>query len=244
MLNFLGCIFARGGSKGLPGKNIRRLAGRPLIAHAIETALQSRYLERVIVSTDDVQIAAVARHYGGQIPFLRPDELATDTAPERLAWRHAIETIEQLEGRRVDVLVSIPATCPLRTVSDVDRCVEKLLQSDADIVVTAAEATSNPYFNMITLDENELARIAVTPPGNVTRRQDAPPVYDLTAVAYAARRDPIFETDSYFQGRVRAQIVPKERAIDIDTEFDFQLAEFLMQRNQRHPTYDGEFQAA
>lgn len=243
MSNILGCIFARGGSKGLPGKNIRRLCGRPLIAHAISTALQTRFLERVIVSTDDVQIAAVARHYGGQIPFMRPAELASDTAPERLAWRHAIESMEQLEGRRIDVLVSIPATCPLRSVMDVDRCVERLLQSDADIVVTAAEATSNPYFNMITLDKDEIAHIAVKPPANVTRRQDAPTVYDLTAVAYAARRDAIFSMDSYFQGRVRAVIVPKERAIDIDTEFDFQLAEFLMNRNYRPPTYDGESQA-
>ncbi|MCE2795675.1 MAG: cytidylyltransferase domain-containing protein [Planctomyces sp.] len=230
MTRILSCTFARGGSKGVPGKNIRMLCGRPLIAWAVQAALGSRYISRQIVSTDCESIAGTACAWGAEAPFRRPAELATDTAAERLAWRHAIQTMEQLEQTRYDVLVSIPATCPLRQSEDIDRCIELLLSTDADIVVTATEAAANPYFNMITMDSTGSARIAVQPPGNVVRRQDAPDVYELTAVAYAARRDSVMNLDSIFAGRVRAVLVPRERAVDIDTPLDFELAEFLMQR--------------
>ena len=113
---------------------------------------------------------------------------------------------------------------------DIDQCVELVLNSDADIGVTATEAAANPYFNMITMDAEGGARIAVQPPGNVVRRQDAPDVFELTAVAYAARRDSVMNLDSIFAGRVRAVLVPRERAVDIDTPLDFDMAEFLMQR--------------
>ncbi|HQX48627.1 MAG TPA: acylneuraminate cytidylyltransferase family protein [Planctomycetaceae bacterium] len=230
MVNILGCTFARGGSKGVPGKNIRMLCGQPLIGYAINAARASRFLPRQIVSTDSPEIAAVARSFGAEVPFLRPAYLATDTVPERLAWRHAITTMEELEGTRVDVLVSVPPTCPLRDPSDIDRCVEMLLESDADIVVTATEAACNPYFSMISFDDSGLARLAVAPEGLVTRRQDAPAVYDLTAVAYAARRDSVLRLDSIFHGRVKAVIIPRERAVDIDSQLDFDLAELLLQR--------------
>jgi len=230
MVNILGCTFARGGSKGVPGKNIRMLCGQPLIGYAINAARASRFLPRQIVSTDSPEIAAVARSFGAEVPFLRPAYLATDTVPERLAWRHAITTMEELEGTRVDVLVSVPPTCPLRDPSDIDRCVEMLLESDADIVVTATEAACNPYFSMISFDDRGLARLAVAPEGLVTRRQDAPAVYDLTAVAYAARRDSVLRLDSIFHGRVKAVIIPRERAVDIDSQLDFDLAELLLQR--------------
>ena len=234
MENILGFIFARGGSKGVPGKNLRPLGGKPLIAHAIEAALASRYLQRVVVSTDCPRIAQVARANGADVPFLRPAELASDSAPERLAWRHALQQMEALEGEPIDIFVSIPPTCPLRLPADIDHCVESLLQSDADIMLTATETGSNPYFNMIACDEQGLAQLVIPPQSEVIRRQDAPSVYDLTAVAYAARRDPLFTYDTIFESRTRAVLVPQERAIDIDTEFDFQLAEFLLSRQQLH----------
>ncbi|MCA9057267.1 MAG: acylneuraminate cytidylyltransferase family protein, partial [Planctomycetaceae bacterium] len=233
MANLLGCIFARGGSKGIPGKNIRPLAGRPLIAHAIEAALSSRSLDRVIVSTDDQQIAEVARRYGALTPFTRPAHLASDTAPERLAWRHAIEFMETHESRPVDVLVSVPPTCPLRSADDIDRCVDQLLSTDADIVLTVTEAHSNPWFNMVCLDDQQCAQLAIRPTERITRRQDAPTVYDLTAVAYAARRNSVMTHDSIFDSRVRTISVPPERAVDIATEFDLQLAAFLLQKQSR-----------
>ncbi|MEZ6063120.1 MAG: acylneuraminate cytidylyltransferase family protein [Planctomycetaceae bacterium] len=232
MSNTLGFVFARGGSKGVPGKNLRLLGGKPLIGHAIDAALASASLQRVVVSTDCPKIAAAARSFGAEVPFLRPAELADDQAPERLAWRHAIEEIERLDGRRIDVFVSIPATCPLRLPDDIDRCVNELLTTDADIVLTATESGSNPFFNMITIADDGAANLAMRPAGTVTRRQDAPTMYDLTAVCYAARRDSIFQHDSIFDSRARAILVPGSRAVDIDTEFDLELAEFLLNRRR------------
>lgn len=235
MLHTLGFVFARGGSKGVPNKNLRLLDGKPLIAHAIEAALQSRSINRVIVSTDSLEIAHEARKHGAEVPFMRPLELATDTAPERLAWRHAIEQMERIDGKRLDVFVSIPPTCPLRIPSDIDRAVDALVAGDGDIVLSATDASCNPYFNMITIAENGAAELAAKPNGNVARRQDAPKVYELTAVAYAARRDPIFQFDSIFDCDARAIEIPAERAVDIDTEFDLKLAEFLYSQNQQPP---------
>jgi len=226
-VNIVGFVFARGGSKGVPNKNLRLLGGKPLIGHAIEAALQSRSLNRVVVSTDSLEIARVARSYGAEVPFMRPPEQASDDAPERLAWRHAIEQIEQIDGSRIDFFVSIPPTCPLRSSSDIDNAVQALADGDGDIVLSATEASCNPYFNMITIAKNGAAMLAATPESDVSRRQDAPKVYELTAVAYAARRDSIFKFDSIFECDARAIEVPVERAVDIDTEFDLKLAEFL-----------------
>ena len=237
MDNIIGFIFARGGSKGVPRKNLRLLDGKPLIAHAIEAALQTHSLERVVVSTDCPQIAEAAQQYGAEVPFLRPDELASDRAPERLAWRHAVEYMEALEEKRIDIFVSIPPTCPLRIPEDIDHCIEELVQTDADIVLTTTEADCNPYFNMVTRDESGWVELAMKNGGKPTRRQDAPPIFELTAVAYAARRDPLFMHDSIFQSQARSIVIPKERAIDIDTEFDLEIAEFFMNRRKSQPLF-------
>lgn len=235
-LVIVGMIFARGGSKGLPGKNILPLAGKPLLAHAITTAKQVPRIQRVIVSTDDAAIAAVARQYGAEVPFLRPPELATDHAPELLAWKHALTTIAAQTGRAVDVMVSVPTTAPLRRSEDVVRCVELLLASAADLVVTVTEANRSPYFNMVTLDHDQNATLVIPPAhGTVTRRQDAPTVYDMTTVAYAARGPYVLATDTLMAGRVKAIIVPRERALDIDDAFDFAIAEHRMTQAYANP---------
>ena len=226
--HIVGFIFARGGSKAVPKKNIRTLAGKPLIAYSIETARQSRWIQRTIVSTDCPEIAAVARNYGAEVPFLRPAHLATDTASEWLAWRHAILEVERQSGKQIDVFVSIPTTSPLRSVVDLDACIEKLIASSADLVITITDSHHNPYFNIVVLDEREDAHLVIKPKNGVARRQDAPITYDMTTVAYVARRDFIMQSDSLFDGRVQTVHVPLERAIDIDTEFDFRLAEFYL----------------
>lgn len=227
----LGAIFARGGSKGVPRKNIRPLAGKPLIAYAIECAKSVSLIDRVIVSTDDAEIAEVAKQYGAEVPFMRPKELAQDKSPELLAWKHAIETMEAQLGHAVDVMVIVPTTSPMRSPDDVRACVQLLLDSDADIVVTVTEAQRSPYFNMVTLDADQNAKLVIPPPaGVVVRRQDAPVVYDMTTVAYAVRGAYIKTTSAVMAGKVKAVIVPKERAIDIDTMLDFEMAEFLIGR--------------
>jgi len=224
-------IFARGGSKGVPGKNIRSLAGKPLIAHAIETALQSDYVERVIVSTDDEAIAQVAREYGAETPFMRPNYLASDTSAEWLSWQHALKYL-QGKGSLPDLFLSVPTTSPLRDVTDLDACIRKLMKGDHDIVITASESARSPYFNMVRLVNGQV-ELAVKPDTSISRRQDAPQFFDMTTVAYAAKPSFILENSSMFDGSVGLVEVPEERALDIDTLLDFKVADFLMRERQQ-----------
>lgn len=229
------CIFARGGSKGVPKKNIRLLSGKPLIAYAIELARDCELIDDVIVSTDDPDIAGIAEKYGAKIPFMRPPELASDSSPEILSWQHAIQTLNAQMNRLIDVFVSIPPTSPLRNVEDITRCIEEYLNYDADIVISVKEAERNPYFNMVTLNPDGYARIVIPQKEGkgIVRRQDAPEVYDITTVAYVARPDYILNTRSIFDGKVKAVIIPKERALDIDTEYDLLIAECILKNKQQ-----------
>ncbi len=229
----LGAIFARGGSKGVPRKNIKLLKGRPLLAHSIEVGLAIPFIDRLIVSTDDEEIASVAKQYGAHVPFMRPAALAQDDSPELLAWKHAIEMVETELGHPVDILVSIPTTSPLRHVDDVKKCIELLLDTDADIVVTATESGRSPYFNMVTIDEDHNATLVIQPDGVIVRRQQAPIVFDMTTVAYAARVSYIKSTPSIMAGKVKAVLVPKERALDIDTLLDFEVVEYFLNNRGR-----------
>lgn len=221
-------IFARGGSKGLPGKNIRPFGGKPLIAWSIEQALSVSRVDRVIVSTDSEEIAAVARHHGALTPFLRPAELAGDNSPEWLAWRHALGFLQASESAMPDAMLSVPATAPLRTPGDLERCLDEFEKGDADAVITVSEAHRNPYFNMVKERPDKTVELVIPPPGAVSRRQDAPSVYDMATVAYVLNPGFVFSHDSIFQGRVRAVQIPARRAIDIDTLLDFQIAECLL----------------
>jgi len=226
-------IFARGGSKGVPRKNIRLLAGKPLIAHAIDVARASRHIDRVVVSTDDAEIASVAREHGAEIPFMRPAELAGDNSPEWHAWQHAIRTLEAAPGaRKIDAFVTVPTTSPLRKVEDVDACIDMLLNTDADVVITVRPAERSPYFNMVSIDENGATHLIIPPAATLHTRQSTPKSYDITTVAYAARPSYVLSAPSLLAGKVRSVIVPRERAIDIDTELDFEIAEFLMSRQE------------
>jgi N-acylneuraminate cytidylyltransferase len=230
MSNIMACIFARGGSKGLPGKNIRPLAGKPLIGWAIEQARAVPHIERVIVSTDSQEIANVARAHGAHVPFMRPAELANDTASELDAWRHALTFLQDTEGQLPEVLVSVPTTAPLRLPEDIESCLDIYWKGGADVVLTVSEAHRNPWFNMVSSrSDGTLAPVNNTG-GSITRRQDAPDVYDITTIAYVADPKFILAGSQLFSGRVRAVKVPVERAIDIDTRHDFEIAEFLMKR--------------
>lgn len=223
-------IFARGGSKGLPGKNVRPLLGRPLIAWSIVHARSVSRIRRLIVSTDDPEIARVAREAGAEVPFMRPEELARDDSPEWLAWRHALQWLEADEGKLPDAMVSIPSTSPLRRPVDIENCLDAFVAGDADMVVTVTDAHRNPWFNMVTMNSEGVASLVNSPvPGTITRRQDTPAVFDLTTVAYVARPEFVLSQLGIFAGRVKAVRVPSERALDIDTLLDFRMAEFLCQ---------------
>ena len=206
------------------------LAGRPLVAHAIEQALACRDIDRVIVSTDSERIAEVAVAAGGEVPWLRPEHLATDTAREWDAWQHLLAWLD--EGDDVpDRLLVVPCTAPLRSVGDLERCIDASRSPEVDIVLTVTEAHRNPWFNMVQLDESGTVRLVNEPPQRIHRRQDAPVVYDVGTVAFVAKPSYVKSATSLYDGVVRAVAVPAARSLDIDTEIDMAFAELILDRN-------------
>jgi CMP-N-acetylneuraminic acid synthetase len=224
-------ICVRGGSKGLPGKNIRLLAGKPLLTRAIEQAQAVKRISRIIVSTDSEEIATVARDAGAAVPFLRPAELAQNNSPEWLVWRHALNYLKETDGDYPDALIVVPATAPLRSVGDLERCLDEYEKGGADMVITVTDANRNPYFNMVKVLPDGTVGLVIPPKGSITRRQDAPVVYDMTTVAYVARPEFVMTKNGTFEGRVRYVHIPTERALDIDTPLDFKIAECLLGSN-------------
>ena len=227
-------IFARGGSKGLPGKNIRPLGGKPLIAWSIECALAVKRITRVIVSTDSEEIAVAARDHGAEVPFVRPTELAMDDSPEWLAWRHALNYLLETTGALPEAMVSVPTTAPLRLPQDIENCLDKYENGQADMVITVTDAHRSPFFNMVKSSPDGTVELVNPPQSAIARRQDAPVVYDMATVCYVANPTFVMTHNAIFEGRVKAVHVPTERAIDIDTLLDFQIAECLLNlREQR-----------
>lgn len=225
MHSIVACVFARGGSKGLPRKNLLTIGGKSLLVHAIELGKSLPRVAKVVVSTDDMEIADAARAVGAGVPFIRPAELATDTSPEWLAWQHLIRSLRK-SGEKIDVLLSLPPTSPLRNSADVNCCLDTLLGGSADAVVTVRTAERNPYFNMVRVEPDHSVRLAME--GKFTRRQDAPKIYDMTTVAYAAYADFVLRADGLFDGIVGAVHIPSARALDIDSELDLLVGEALM----------------
>jgi len=227
-------FFARGGSQGVPRKNIRLLGGKPLIAYAIESGKACHAIDRMVVSTDDEEIAAVSRQYGADVPFMRPKSLARDDSPELLAWKHAIQEFrDRPDLPLVDIFISLPTTAPFRGVEDIDACLAMFLRHDPDVVITVKRASRHPAFNMVTLDRIGNARLVMEEKNRIHRRQDAPAMFDMTTVAYVAKPEFILQAESIFDGNVMAVIVPDNRALDIDTMLDFEFAEFLVERKLR-----------
>lgn len=222
-------VFARGGSKGLPGKNLREIGGIPLVARAVAAGIAAPSIDRVLISTDDPDIAAAATSAGAECAFMRPAELAGDTSPEWHSWQHAVRFLLDA-GTDLELLVTIPATAPLRSVDDIERCIVTARATDADIVLTVTPATRSPYFSMVTVSEAADAELLLPLPEAIHRRQDAPAVYEITPVAYVARPAFVLHASSMFEGRVKAVVVPAERSVDIDTELDLALATVLADR--------------
>ncbi len=228
-------IFARGGSKGLPGKNLRLLCGKPLIAYSIEQALQVHRIDRVIVSTDSQEIASTSLEFGAEVPFVRPSELASDDAPEWFSWKHGLEYLKTTSGGLPDAMVSLPATAPLRLPEDIEKCLDEFQSSTPDVVVTVTPSQRNPYFNMVKDNLDGSVSLVNSSPEVIHTRQNAPRLFDMTTVCYVANPEFILRNDSIFEGLVRKVIVPIERAIDIDTLLDFEIAEFLLKKNTSCP---------
>lgn len=220
-------IFARSGSKGLPNKNIKLLAGKPLIAYSIEQALATKRIERVIVSTDSNEIAKVALDFGAEVPFLRPYKLATDESPEWLSWRHGLEFLRTSTGSLPQVMVSLPPTAPLRNNQDIENCLNEFEKGDSDVVIAVTDAHRNPYFNMVKTNIDGSVSLVNNMKTIISRRQEAPKLYDVTTICYVANPEFVLNHNSIFEGKVKSVYIPINRSIDIDSLLDFQIAEFL-----------------
>jgi len=220
-------VFARGGSKGIPRKNLQLLAGKPLLAWSIEMGQSLAEVKRVFVSTEDPEIAQTALSFGAEV-ITRPAELAQDTSSEWLAWQHAIKVVEKKFGR-FERFLSLPATAPLRNQQDVERCLKRL-DAETDVVITMTSASHSPWFNMV--QQKPTGNMCLLVEGVYVRRQDAPVGYDMATVAYVLRPEFILEKQRLWDGRVKGVEIPPERAVDIDTPLDLEIARFLQTRAQ------------
>ena len=218
-------IFARGGSKGLPKKNILDLGGLPLIAHSILSAKKNLMIDDIFVSTDSSEIEDVAYSYKAKV-IKRPKELAQDESSEWLAWIHAVNFLHE-QGYEFNKFISLPATAPLRADEDITNCL-LALKGDVDVVITVTPANRNPSFNMVKRDTKGISELIIK--SNLVRRQDAPLVYDMATVAYVTTPKYILNAKNLFEGNTYSVIIPKDRAVDIDDEIDFLLAEKLFER--------------
>lgn len=230
----LGVIPARGGSKGLTGKNLHLLGGIPLIVHTIRAARGSALLSDFVVSTDDPAIAEVARIEGAKVPFLRPVELATDEIPIWPAVRHAVEQWERNVSDQVEAVVLLQPTSPLRTAADIDACIVRFREVNADICVTVVVAHDSPYFNMVevTPESTPFARPCSPSMLSHVRRQDAPTVYALNGAVFVVRRFVLNSLENQFRvDRFAILQMPWSRSIDIDSDEDLELAEWLLSRS-------------
>lgn len=222
-------IFARGGSKGLPNKNILKLGNKPLLAHSIDVAKQIKQIERIFVSTDNQSIKSIALKYGAEV-IIRPANLSGDFSPEVEAWRHAITYLKDRE-ENFDIFVSLPTTSPLRNCNDVINAIE-FLDDRTDAVITVTPSSRSPYFNIISRKENGLSKLLFDKK-LFFHRQSVPRTFDITTVAYVLKPNFILQSDNIFDGNVKSLIIPKERAVDIDDYNDFLLAKFLWEK-QNH----------
>ena len=221
------CIIpARGGSKGLPGKNIKELLGKPLIAYSIEQAKRSKYIDRVVVSTESAAITDISKQYGAEAPFMRPKEYAEDESSIFDVLLHAIDWMEKKEKYLFDILVLLHVTAPLRNTEDIDNCIELLVKKNADNVFSVAPAHRNPYFNMVEVSKD--GKVRLVKDGDFATRQSAPEVFDMNASIYVWWKDILKEKRATLLENSHIYIMPKERSVDIDDTIDFKIAEMLL----------------
>lgn len=232
MMKILCTICARGGSKGVKNKNIRELKGKPLIAYTIETAMKWGKFNDIVISTDSEVIKDIALEYGGLVPFMRPDYLATDNAGKVAVIKHAVKYMEDI-GKFYDVVIDLDVTSPMRNTEDIDNAYRKLIESNLDIVYSVCEARKNPYFNMVELNEKEVPILCKIPNENVLSRQTAPRVYELNASIYVYKKDFLLSTNTIHSNNAGIYVMPQDRSVDIDTEVDFKFVEFMMNNSEK-----------
>ena len=224
----IGVIPARGGSKGIPMKNLRKVMGIPLIGHAIQCGLKCPLIDHLIVSTDSRKIAEVAVSFGAELPFIRPSHLAEDTTPMLPVLQHTIEKVESHYNKKVEFLILLDPTGPLRQVDDIITCISMLKEPGCDAVVSANKAHRSPYFNMVKVENGYAGLFSILENKDIGRRQDSQDVYDLNTVVWGYRREALMEEKKRIPKKTKLYLIPAERSIDIDTEFDLTILENIL----------------
>lgn len=225
-------MLARGGSRGVPGKNIKLINGKPLIYYTIEAVQNCEYFDRVILSTDSLEIANIANSYGVETPFIRPARLAGDKSKASDAIEHALKWIEE-NDKKYDLVQYIFPTAPFRTAEDIYNGFDVFRKNDADMVLSVCE-TEHPMFWENTLPENNSMKNFVMKKYRNKNRQLLPNSYRLNGCIFLAKWDVFYYKKDWFEQNTFAYIMPRERSIDIDTPYDFQLAEILMKERDEH----------
>lgn len=228
----IGHIGVRGGSKGVPGKNVRPLCSRPLIDWSLDQLIGHPGIDLVVVSTDSAAIRDHALARGTFDMGLRPDHLATDAAGKWGVWQHALAEVEARTGRSATAFVDLDATSPLRLPEDISAALDLYHTQAPDMVMSCCEARKNPYFNLVEPDATGALHVSKPLPGGVVARQQAPVVYEHAASTYVVAPDYLRRAKSLYEGRVIPYLMPAERCVDIDTELDFRIVEFLMTARQ------------
>jgi N-acylneuraminate cytidylyltransferase/CMP-N,N'-diacetyllegionaminic acid synthase len=222
-------ITVRAGSKGVPGKNLRIVAGIPLFAHSVQQAVATGLFDEVVVSSDSAEILRLAPEFGATGVVVRPAEMATDTAGKVPAIAHAVLETEARRGVRFNTCVDLDATSPLRNGDDIVRAVEMFEAADVESLITGTEARRNPYFNLVELRPNGTVAVSKTPDDTVLRRQDAPTSFDMNGSIYVWRRDSLIDNPVVFYPSTILYEMPPERSHDVDSEYDFRVVQWLME---------------
>ena len=210
-MNVLCTICARGGSKGVPHKNIRQLQGKPLIVHTIQQALNSDIITRTMVSTDSEEIAAIAKESGAEVPFLRPKHLATDRAPKLPVLQHAVKYYIRHFEFTPDYVIDLQPTSPLRTIEDIKKCFDIIhFDSSCDLVITGYKSNKNPYFDMVEIDQDGYVYLCKKTEKVIARRQDAKIVYAMNGSIYVWRTHILLNQTEIISGKVKIYEMPEE----------------------------------
>lgn len=230
----LAIIPARGGSKGIPQKNIKPLNDKPLIAYSIDAALESKLIDRVIVSTEDRKIAQISKKYGAEIPFLRPKELAKDKSPAIDVILHSIDWLEN-QKQYFDIIVLLEPTSPLRQTEDIDKCIKILINTKrAKAIVSIAKLEScHPEFNVILNKKGFIKKLNGSTNFKALRRQDLSKVYFFDGTIYASYINTIKEKKTFYHNLTFGYIVPRYKSLEIDEPFDLILAEALIKAKKQ-----------
>ena len=226
-MKILCTICARAGSKGVANKNLRLINNKPLIVYSIEQAIATKLFDQIVVSSDSKEIREVALANGATFCIDRPAELATDTAPKLPAIKHCVENAEKKFGQ-FEVIIDLDATAPLRESSDIIGALELLQSAQADNVITGTPAHRSPYFNLVETDANGVVSLSKPPANVVARRQDSPQCFDMNASIYVWRRQALFANENLFTSNTRLFVMPRERSLDIDSQADFEMVEWMM----------------